>query len=164
MTDILKEAGLIDTAFMTEYHRDRGSAVHLAIALLNEDDLDEGSLDEDVARYMPAYKAFIREVKPEIEQSEVAVENKALGYCGTADSIIRIRGRRGALDHKCGGPSPWHQLQLAGYTGCFPDPLARWNLYLRPDGNYRLIEHTGRQDWTVFKAALLLSQWRKANP
>lgn len=163
VTDLLKEAGLIDTKWMTEYARDRGSAVHLAAMLHNEDDLDESSLAPDVAGFFRGYKAFLENVKPTIIGSEIPVENRVLGYCGTSDILLMIRARKGALDIKCGPPDAWHALQLAGYAGCFPEPLARWNLYLTKGGGYALVEHKSRGDWPAFKAVLLLAQWRKAN-
>jgi hypothetical protein len=163
VTDLLKDAGLIDVRWLTQYARDRGTAVHLAASLLVRDDLDEESVTEDVNVYLRGFRRFLRDVKPEIIGTEIPVENKELGYCGTTDLLLRIHGRKGALDEKCGAPECWHQLQLAGYTGCFDEPLARWNLYLRPDGTYSLVEHKSRSDWPVFKAILLLAQWRKVN-
>ncbi len=164
VTDLLKEAGLIDIRWLTDYARDRGSAVHLAAMLHAHNDLDEDSLAPDVAGYFGAYRRFIAEVKPQILATEIPVENRALGYCGTADLILTIHGRKGAMDLKCGVPDAWHALQLAGYVGCLEGvPLARWNLYLKPDETYSLVEHKSRADWPAFKAVLLLAQWRKAN-
>jgi hypothetical protein len=164
VTDLLKDAGLIDTRWMTDYARDRGTAVHLAASLLVQDDLDEESVAEDVNAFLGAFRAFLRDVKPDIIGTEVPIENRALGYCGTADMLLRLNGRKCALDLKCGPPSAWHALQLAGYTGAFEEPLARWNLYLKESGGYALVEHKSRADWPAFKAVLLLAQWRKANP
>lgn len=161
VTDLLRDAGLVDTTWMNDYARDRGTAVHLATALLHEDDLDEETLDEDVARYIPAYTRFLQDAKPTDASCELPVENLELGYCGTADRVWKIDGRWMLTDLKCGAPSPWHRLQTAGYAGCYKLPILRSALYLRPDGTYRLVEHRSRFDWPAFKAVLLLSQWRQ---
>lgn len=161
VTDLLKGAGLVDTSWMTDYARDRGTAVHLAIALLHENDLDEESLDPAVAAFLPAYKQFIRDVKPGVHATEVPLENLELGYCGTADLEADLFGRPSFVDYKCGAPSDWHPLQTAGYAGCRRELRSRFNLYLKSDGTYRLVEHTSRGDWPAFKAVIQLYQWRK---
>ncbi len=119
VTDVIKAAGLIDTEWLTDYARDRGTAVHLATALLHENDLDEESLDPAVALFLPAYKAFLRDVNPENIGCELPLENKELGYCGTADRHWKLHGRYGICDLKTGPESPWHKLQTAGYAGCY---------------------------------------------
>ena len=161
VTDILRDAGLIDTRFMTEYARDRGTAVHLASALLHEDDLDEDSLDPAVNTHLAAYKSFLKHVQPTDISCELPVLNEELGYCGTADRLWKINGRRAITDLKCGVKSPWHQLQTAGYAGCYKIPLARFALYLRENGTFEFVEHKSRGDWPAFKAVLLLAQWKR---
>lgn len=163
VTDLLKDAGLIDTTFMSEYARDRGTAVHLASALYHENDLDEDSLDPAVNVYLEAYKRFLRIIRPTDIGCELPLLNAELGYCGTADRHWKIQGRQAITDIKCGAKSPWHQLQTAGYAGCYKIPLARFALYLKQDGTFELVEHKSRGDWPAFKAVLLLAQWRKAN-
>jgi len=163
VTTLLKDAGLIDTTWMTEYARDRGTAVHLAAALLHEDDLDEETLDPAVNTYLEAYKRFLEIVQPTDISCELPLLNEELGYCGTADRLWKIGGRWSITDLKCGVKSPWHRLQTAGYAGCYQTHLARFALYLRENGKFELVEHKGRADWPAFKAVLLLSQWRNLN-
>lgn len=163
VTDLLKDAGLIDTRFMTDYARDRGTAVHLATALLHEDDLDEDSLDPAVNAYLPAYRNFLRDVKPTDIGCELPLANEELGYCGTSDRFWRIHGRRALTDLKCGIKSPWHQLQTAGYAGCVNYPLARFALYLHEHGKYEFVEHKDRTDWPIFRGIVALAHWRNRN-
>lgn len=165
VTDILREAGLVDARWMQQYHLDRGNAVHLATLLDDEDDLDESTVAPDVDPYLRAYRQFRAENHLEIFAREEFVTHLTMGYCGTLDIRGLFEWRRhiseAILDLKCGAASCWHPVQLAAYAGTFPRPLARYNVYLRDDGRYEVVSHRGREDWPVFKAALLLGKWRK---
>jgi len=162
VTSILSAAGLVDTTWYTDYARERGSALHLAMQYLDEGDLDWRTVPPDVLPRLRQYQIFRDEMKPEILSIEEAVENEALRYCGRLDRRIKIAGREGILDMKSPSRCAWHPLQLAMYAACFPRPLARWNLYLY-DERYQLIEHKDRSDWEVCKAILTLYAWRQRN-
>lgn len=169
VTDILAEAGLIDTTWFTAEACEKGSAVHLAAQFLDEDDLDFDALDPAVAPRVAQYAKFLAEMKPMIHRIEMRVENKVHGYCGTLDRLVEMdiprRGlQRGVLDLKGLTASPSHGPQLAAYQDCVgrKEWPCRWNLYLMPD-RYKLVEHRDRDDWPVFFAALTISNWRKKN-
>lgn len=161
VTAILRDAGLVDTTWMTEEHRDRGTAVHLAARFVDEGDLDRESLDPTVAPRLAQYERFLLEVRPQILAIEMPVVHELYRYQGTLDRIVRINGREGVLDIKGTTASDWHGVQLAAYAEAVTParPLARWNLYLKDDA-YRLVPRTNRHDWGAFKAALSLVNWR----
>jgi hypothetical protein len=167
VTDILKEAGLIDAKWYNPLARDRGSALHLATALIDEGDLDRSSLDPSIVGGVRAYEKFLAEMAPIILATEEAVEHAAYRYCGTLDRrvVLDTRGvgpRSGVLDLKRGGEEPWHPVQLSAYANCLAGPQVKWNLYLGNDGRYRLKEHPATDDsWRTFKACLTLHNWRK---
>jgi hypothetical protein len=160
VTDILKDAGLIDTAYFTEEMRERGTEVHKAAEAFDAGAFDEILLPPDVRPRVQQYQRFIREAAPEILSIEETVYNRPLRYCGRLDRRVIIGTREGVLDIK--GPSrfPWQAIQLALYAACFPRPLARWTLHLSDD-RYQLIEHKDRDDWNVAKAALTLASWKE---
>lgn len=164
VTEILRDARLVDTTWFTEEARDRGTALHRTVHYYHEGDLDEGSVAPIVRPRFSSYLRFLEEVKPEIEACEVAVES-ALGYCGRADLILAIKGVRSVLDIK--GPTAdnlWHGVQLAAYqhaAAARGNPVVgRWNLYLGDKG-YRLVERKDPDDWRAFQAALTLANWRR---
>jgi len=159
VTEILKNAGLIESAFFTDETRDRGSAVHAAAHYLDENDLDWPSVDPSVLPRLRQYQKFKDDVKPEILAMEEQVVNEPLQYAGRLDRRVKINGREGVLDLKGPSECAWHRLQIMYYVACFPRQLARWALYLS-DARYKLVEFRGREDWEACKAILILTSWR----
>ena len=93
---------------------------------------------------------------------EESVANVIYQYEGRLDRRIRINGREGILDIKGPFQASWQAIQLSLYQGCFAHPLARWTLHLSDD-RYQLIEHKGREDWAVAKAAITIAAWKERN-
>lgn len=159
VTEILRDAGLVDTTWFTDEARDRGSAVHLATRFLDEGDLDRESLDPTVAPRLAQYERFLLDVRPTIHEIEIPFVDEIYGYQGTPDRILTINGRKGVLDVKGPSVDDWHGVQLAAYAHA-KGVGARWNLYLNDD-RYVLVPRLGRHDWPVFQAALTLRNWRQ---
>ena len=158
VTAVLRDVGLIDTTWIPDSARDRGTAVHLATQYLDEGDLDDSSIADEIRPAVAAYQQFLAEVRPEIFAIEETVQG--MGYVGTLDRRLVINGKEGVLDIKGICEAPWHALQLAAYALTFDRPLRRWSLYLRPEG-YRLIERKDRRrDDAVWRACLTLATWR----
>lgn len=162
VTEILKRAGLVNADWFTEEARDRGSAVHTAAHFLDESDLDWESVDPSVVPRLRQYQRFLDEVKPEILSIEESVVNETLQYCGRLDRRVKINGDTGILDLKGPGRAPWQAIQCSLYAACFTQPMKRWTLHL-DDERYQLIQHKGRRDWEIAKAALVLAAWKEAN-
>ena len=162
VTEILHRAGLVDTTWYTEEGRWRGSALHRAAQLLDEHDLDWASVPPEVLPRLRQYQRFLDEVKPEILAIEETVTNGLLRYVGHLDRRVIIGGREGILDLKAPSRAAWQGVQLAMYAGTFREPMARWSLHLS-DHLWNLIEHKGRLDWDVAKAAITLAAWKEAH-
>jgi hypothetical protein len=178
VTQVLTAAGLIDAEWFTEESRTRGSYVHKMIMYDEREGLDERSVDERLAGYLAAYRAFVRDLSPgPCMLLEQPLADPVLRYAGTPDQLrLRpMRGRLALIDHKSGAPFPWHRLQTAAYAYLIREhaplwniekeivpPLARYCLYLRPNGQYRLEEHSDRNDWKLFQAALAIAQFKEA--
>ena len=144
---------------------DRGTAVHAATAMMDRGEIIEPeSIDPRVAPYLPGWSKFNAEMKPEFLAIEEEVENPTYAYQGRLDRIAKMNGRTAILDIKTGWPEPWHALQLAGYAFCFPSSPARFGVYLSAEGKYKLIEYTKRTDYDVFKACLIVANFKKENP
>lgn len=155
VTSILKAAGLIDVAFMTEWDRDRGTATHECARLLLEGTLDRASVDPAVAPRLAQFERFMADAQPDIEAVELEVYHDALRYAGRLDLLAVIAGRSSVVDIKGPTRAAWQGLQVAAYQHAIsggPVP-ARYTLHLS-DTEYRLVQHTDRNDWPRFVAAL----------
>ena len=162
VTGALKGAGLIDTEFIKPEYMARGTAVHLATQLWDEEDLDLESVDPVTLPRLEQWMRFRRDIEPEILAIEESVRNESYRYQGTLDRRLKIHGVDGILDIKgSDNQARWHGPQLAAYAACFDRPLARWSLYLS-DTAYRLVLRKDLNDWTVFLAALTLHNWLEA--
>lgn len=161
VTTILQSAGLVDTKWFTEEDLARGTATHLATELLDQDDLDEDSLDPSIVGRIEAYKQFLEVEKPEWKEIEKFVSDETFGYCGTADRFGFIRGKWAVVDIKGPAQAKWHGVQLAAYAQArSPNKaVARYSLHLSDDG-YKFIRHNGRNDWHVFLAALTIHNFK----
>ncbi len=162
VTEALKLAGLINTRYFTKEACDRGSAVHAAAHYLDEGDLDESTVDPRVRPYLEQYERWAREqVGLEVLACEEEVVHPTYGYAGRLDRRVRLNGREGVLDLKTSASlAPSVGPQVAAYAATFQRPMERWALLLQPD-RYRLIALTNREDFEVFKAALVVARFRR---
>ena len=90
VTQILKDAGLIDTTWYTDEARERGRAVHLATQFLDEDDLDWDTVLPQYGGYLAAWERFKRvllhldfelcgeHVGPDITRAETEAEGNTI--------------------------------------------------------------------------------------
>jgi hypothetical protein len=154
------------------YKRDIGTAVHLAIALDAEGDLDEHSIAPELAGYLDAWRRYKAESGFVALWTEHVVWHPALGYTGTLDALGTTGGgmkklladaKTGSeLDADLAGPQTAAYLEaarsmgLAGADGI----VERCSVHLRDDGTYRVVPHRNRRDWNVFTAALELFNFR----
>ena len=141
-----------------------GRAVHRATWLADEDDLDEASVEAEVAPYLAAWRRFRAEVGFAPVERERPVFHPQLGYAGCPDAVGHTPQipRPILVDLKTtdepaavlAGP------QTAAYAEAWlaerdeTGLVERWSVHLREDGTYRLVTHRDRRDFAVFKAAL----------
>lgn len=175
VTTILKSAGIIDDRFYTEVGRERGTAVHLACQLLDEDDLDFDSVAEEISGYLKAYQSFKKDSGFVPLKIEEGVYNRVYQYAGRYDRLGEIDGKIVLMDIKTGAIPKWVELQLIGYETAivdmgrvfqnFVNPVEElFALQLRENGAYTLkaIEG-GREKQEVFLSAVRLYHWKKNN-
>lgn len=133
VTQILTAEGFIDTRFFDEYSRTRGSYVHKARHLDDIGELDESTIDPEIAPYLEAWRRFKLESGFVVEQSEVPMMSSTYKYAGTPDVI-----------------------------GHFPTgTLKRAAVELHDDGTYKLYPFTDRQDGSLWLSVLAVHNWRK---
>lgn len=162
VTTVIKAAGLMPPMFgATEWHMERGRLVHAATHMSDENDLDESSLDPEIAGRVQAWRAFRAGVAGRLTISEIERPryHPALMYAGTPDRVGTWDAKPCVVDIKSGAPALWHRTQLGAYSAM---TLAahRLGVYLAADGSWKLVTYTDRGDWPVFQSALALWQYR----
>jgi hypothetical protein len=164
VTEILKDAGLIDGTWWHPEALLRGQYVHEICEYFDEGKLDWDSVDPRLSGYLEAYIDFRRETPMQGAWVEISRRSKDWLYAGTPDRVIVDRPRA-IYDLKTGQPERWHGLQLAAYVQMLDDPYSyrRFGLYLKPNGRWRLKEYPRadfRGDLNTFQAALNLYYWK----
>ncbi len=166
VTSILQGAGLVDASYYTDEGKQRGSMVHLALQYLDEGDLDESSIDPEIAGYVESYKKFKEISGYAPEWIELPMKDPAGVYAGTPDRIMVTRPR--SLDDiKTGDYQPWHRLQTAAYVNMLEDPFSyeRRCIYLKKDGGLPKVEVFPKAEYTydltVFLSCINIANWRE---
>lgn len=149
-------------ADVLERKRQIGTAVHAAIDLDCQGELDEESIAPAWACYFAGWRKFKAESGFQIEASELQ-QYSPLGYAGTLDLLGHLPKHRALIDTKCTTSLyPTVGPQTAGYAQAIKEPkIARYALLLTPDGRYNLEPLPDRNDFAVFNAALTIYHWRK---
>lgn len=145
---------------------DLGRRVHLTTQLDDEDDLDESSVEDDVAPYLAGWRLFRRETGCVIELIEKRVYEPFLSYAGTLDRVLSFAGIRWLIDVKTSFMTPLMAgPQTAAYLRALGDTSVthRGAVRLRPDGTYRFDHFTGADDWSAFMACLTLARFKESH-
>ena len=145
-----------------------GTAVHLATALWDQNDLDMDSLDTAIVPYLEAWKRFCDETKITFEAIEAQVVSKKYRYAGTLDRIGFLNGKPTVIDIKTGLTNPVIGVQLAGYLVGWNEThvlktTRRASVSLRKDGSYRLDFWDDKSDWATFLSLLQIHNWQLAH-
>lgn len=121
-----------------------GTAAHETIALDLAGDLDEASVDPQVAPYLAAARLFLKETGIVADHVEKRLYSDRYKVAGTIDFI----GGGLLVDWKCGEPRKHYQLQTGAYQLLASENgiavAKRACVYLRADGDYRFEEHKNR--------------------
>lgn len=156
-------------AQVLEAKRDLGHRVHLACQLHDEDDLDEASVEPDVAPYLEAYRRFLADTDARVVLNEGRVYHPTYRYAGTLDRVFLISADHWLVDLKTCFTTPRAAgPQTAAYLMALTTmlgnvrPTRRAALRLRPDGTYRLDPLDRPDDWSVFLACLTLNRFKEA--
>lgn len=147
-----------------EAKADLGRRVHFACQLDDEQDLDEDSVEPDVAPYLAAWRMFLLESGAVVLQNEQKVYEPTLLYAGTLDNVLELDGKRWLVDKKTAFTVPMSAgPQTAAYLRALADPSVthRAAVRLRPDGTYRLDPLTGSDDWAAFMSCLTLHRFKE---
>ena len=151
---------------LLEHAAQRGTALHLAIQLYHENDLDEDALHPEVAPGFSAYRKFLAESSFQFERSEFEVISERWHFCGHPDLLGRLNGGLMLIDLKyMDTVHLWPATyQLTLYKLAFeeqewenPPIQACYVLQLKHDGAYRLhMVPTGPAEQQVAQAAVIV--------
>lgn len=173
VTEVLEGAGYIDyhAPWFTQESKDRGTALHLAVKLINLNDLDESTIDSSIAGEVEGYRRFLRESRAGVIDAERHVCDPHTGYAGTFDVVFSIPGPGGTpilwlVDikpalHPAVGPqtAAYHRCAAPFYQG---RALMRGALVLHA-GAYHLEPLRDPMDFNYFLAALRVVQFRRVH-
>lgn len=173
VTNIIKPLSSLDRvpAHVLARAAERGKAVHKACELHLLGDLDEASLDDEIAPYFYQFLRFLRESGFKPEMSERKVFSEKHRYAGTLDLFGALSRKAALVDIKtpiimypATGP------QLSAYENAMREIdgiparkiIHRYGLKLQPD-HYELVPFTNPGDFSVFLAMKVLYHWKETH-
>lgn len=176
VTQILKEAGIVDTQWFTEFGRWRGSAVHKATQYWDEGDMDRRTLDPIVKPFVNDWKVFREKTGFAPTMIEQTFYDPTYDYCGKPDRRGYFLGGKPEISNELidlktypSGKCPWWtRLQLAAY-GRLLDPSRIFRRYaVVLTGNGPNVEEypveTYLEDQNDFFACIRVARLRLENP
>jgi hypothetical protein len=149
-----------------EAKRDLGTRVHAACQFDAEGDLDEATVEDDVAPYLEAWRRFLAESDAVVLASERRVFNPLYRYAGTLDLELDMGSGPWIVDIKTSIATPLSTgPQTAAYLNARKGiaNMRRAALRLRPDGTYRFDQLQDADDWSVFLSCLTLHRYRESH-
>jgi len=154
ITGMLEKAGLIDSTWMTEDGRARGTAVHELTKQFDLDALDVETCRSPFRPYLLAHAKAMSILRPTMLAIEEAIVHPVLRFGGRPDRLIILNGVKGVWEIKSGAPERAHAIQLAMQsilaelrTGLPAAAHARYACYLKPSGKFSVEEFTDRRDF-----------------
>lgn len=167
VTQILREAGLVQHLNGFQEAVYRGLHVHTACEWLDLNDLDWRTVHESYTGYVRAYEWFKQETGFTPELIEYQAYHPVYRYAGTLDRRGVVDGYSALIDIKTGAPQPWWPLQLAGYQLLGGEDWKddqRLAVQLNEDGTYRIHRYFEQSDTQAFLAALTMTHWKRRHP
>lgn len=172
VTQILNDAGIVDTTYFTPEAALRGKYVHEATQYHDEGTLDPSTVDPAIQPYLQGWIQFraLTGFKPALIEAKIW---HSCGYAGTLDRAGWLNGRFVLLDIKSGAVAAWTALQTSGYEhglverikagdiDC-PMPQGRLAVQVTRQGKFKVVPFEDFRDRDVFLAAHQVSQWRMA--
>jgi hypothetical protein len=160
ITQVLTDAGFIDTRWFTKEGRERGSHIHRIIHWHLIGELDEMSIDPELWPYFEAWLRFESDTGFRPTETETPRISELYHFGGIPDSIGMLAGCEVILERKTGALPEWVALQLAAQEILHERPLSRLAIRLKKTGRYELKQYHDRRDREVFLSALACWWWK----
>lgn len=165
-SEIAQATGLVRSMNYDEFYGQRGTAVHTMCDLIDEDNLDDSSIDGsngmlNLKPYADAYREFIADRNPDFTIKETMLYHPTYRYCGTLDRAFPL------IDIKSGVEVKTFQLEAYGEllraNGYKVGTHAHY-LYLTDKGKYKFKSYKfNRQLRGIWLSAVSLFNYRKEN-
>lgn len=129
-----------------EYYLHKGRLIHLITEWKDSGELDESSVDPNLAGYLEAYRRFKKVTGWRTLKTEISFFHRKYFYCGRADKYGDFNGRSWVwiIDVKSGQPHEADELQAPAYLFGLKsqgyDGGKCADLYLRENGTFRFVE------------------------
>jgi hypothetical protein len=155
-TGMLEASGWIDDRWYTEESSARGHAVHRLTAEYDLGALDLPSVVDGRRGYLLAHAKALAILRPAIVSVEEPLVHPDYRYGTRPDRVVEIDGLLGVLELKSGGVEKSHAIQTAlqaiavapgSHLARRPQDVARWALYIKGNGKFKLVEHKDRADF-----------------
>ena len=149
-----------------------GTHVHKLTEMNDDEIIWADDLDGRERGCIEAYERFKKEFEHEIIHTEKIIYHPLYLYAGKLDRIISRKVGRGTdrlvLEIKTGQPHPAAALQLSAYVEAYnsmqeTDPKVSESaaLYLKDDGNYKLIINKDHESsFSLFLSCLQIVRWK----
>lgn len=173
VSDILKDLVNYDdiNPSVLEYARTRGTAIHHAIFLHNQNDLDISTLDIEIVPYFEGWLKFLSDTGFEVLGFEEPMYSKIYDFAGRPDMWGLLNKQLCVPDIKCTARMEKHfPVQISGYQQLLKEnknvDCKRGALRLLKDGRYRYEPYSrtdDARDFMTFNACKTIHNWRKHN-
>lgn len=167
VTGVLRGEGFLqDTSRIAKYYRDRGQRTHDILATDLKYGVDPEHVAPDIRPFLDRFRAFAELVGLEPVRVEERLYCEIYRYAGTIDFYGMVNGKPWLLDWKSGATNPGYKLQVAGgYLPLVQQAEHRHDIKcgivtLTADPP-KIHEITGTDHVTVFRAALMVHNWKQ---
>jgi len=123
--------GLIDTSFLTNEGRQRGTDVHAALEKFDHGTL--GEPDEWLLPWLAGWEQFCADYEVEHVSTEEICHNPTWWYAGIRDRKSFVKGTLTAIELKTGAKEHHHVAQTWAYADAEPKVTQGIRVYLRPE-------------------------------
>jgi hypothetical protein len=134
VTQILGEVLSGATWKASEWHMQRGTAVHACMALLAQSKCFD--YDIEIDGQVTAGRRFFAEIDPRVLYVEQRYYCDAYQFAGTVDLIAVLKNKITIIDWKS-ALSPIAEIQIGGYGLLYPQATHGMVVALQEDGNYK---------------------------
>lgn len=166
VTQMLRADNMIDATWFTAEARERGSAVHAALAAHLLGGLERDEYDGPFRPWFLAGVDAIRLLRPDVlTVEEPWIEPRSRFGC-RVDIAWKLHGAYGVCEWKTGAPQKWHGVQTAlqaiaaeHETGIPATSIKRHAIYLREDGRWQLHDFQKTLVSDFGRARSVIARW-----
>ncbi len=156
-SEICKDLGITkENPFYTESGKVEGKMLSQWLLFLAQGRTSKIEPDPRILIRVEGIKSFLSESGFKLEFGEISQYDPVLNFACTPDIVGKINGCLVNIDAKRGANLKWHVLQLAAQKIALEANGVKieksFNLYLKKDGGYRLLERDTKDDESRWKS------------